>query len=59
MLQNEPNQRLCIADIMFHPWLTNGDIASAEWVTEEFTARHVIINDRAREEEERKIAIRN
>ena len=58
MLQFHPHQRLCIADIIGHPWLANGGIASADAVREEFSRRHQINKDRAMQEQERKNAQR-
>ena len=59
MLQFHPHQRLCIADIVGHPWLTSGPSATPEQVFVEFARRQQVNKQRAREEEERKNAQRN
>ena len=59
MLQFHPHQRLCIADIIGHPWLANEEIASADEVRAEFAERHERNKQRTAEEEERKNAMRN
>ena len=59
MMQFHPHQRLCIADIIGHPWLASGEVATAEEVREEFRQRHEVNKQRSREEEDRKIAQRN
>ena len=57
MLQFHPHQRLCIADIIGHPWLASGAPApTAETIREEFARRHSINKQRALAEEERKQA---
>lgn len=58
MLQFHPHQRLCIADIIGHPWLSSGGVASSDQVHEEFSRRHQINKDRANQEQERKNAQR-
>ncbi len=58
MLQFHPHQRLCIADIIGHPWLANGKVADAEEVRTEFARREDINKQRARAEAERKQAQR-
>ena len=59
MLQFHPHQRLCIADIIGHPWLANGNVAEANVVRDEFRRRLDVNKERARQEEERKQAQRN
>jgi len=59
MLQLRPHQRLCIADIVGHPWLSTGETATAERIRQEFSNRHEINKQRARAEEQRKAAQRN
>jgi serine/threonine protein kinase len=59
MLQFHPHQRLCIADIIGHPWLANGGVASAEEVRANFADRHAIHKQRAHAEAEQKAARRN
>ena len=59
MLQFHPHQRLCIADLIGHPWLANGDVANADAVREEFRNRHEVNKQRALQEAERKQAQRN
>lgn len=54
MLQFHPHQRLCVADIIGHPWLANGGVATTESVRQEFANRHQVNKDRALEEQERK-----
>jgi len=52
MLQFHPHQRLCIADIIGHPWLASGATASTpEAINEEFARRHNINKQRALAEE--------
>lgn len=59
MLQFHPHQRLCIADIIGHPWLASGTPApTAEAINTEFARRHNINKQRALAEEERKQAQR-
>ena len=58
MMQFHPHQRLCIADIIGHPWLASGNVASAEAVREEFANRHEVNKQRAWAEAERKQATR-
>ena len=50
MLQHHAHQRLCIADIVGHPWLTNGECAAPERIQQEFQNRHEINKQRARAE---------
>ena len=59
MLQFHPHQRLCIADIIGHPWLSSGGIAEADTVRQEFAQRHEVNKQRAMAEQERKNAQRN
>jgi len=40
MLSFHPHQRLSIPDIVAHPWIQQGDYASADEVHEEFARRH-------------------
>lgn len=60
MLQFHPHQRLCIADIIGHPWLANADVpaATTEQVRQEFATRHEANKARALEERERRNTIR-
>merc|ERR1712051_457127 len=59
MLQFHPHQRLCIADIIGHPWLSAGGAADADTVRQEFAQRHEVNKQRAMAEQERKNAQRN
>ena len=59
MLQFHPHQRLCIADIIGHPWLANGGVAEADYVRQEFARRLQLNKERANQEHERKQAQRN
>ena len=59
MLQFHPHQRLCIADIIGHPWMASGGVASSESVRAEFANRHEINKQRALAEQERKTAQKN
>ena len=58
MLQFHPHQRLCLADIVGHPWCVGGPESTAEQIREEFGRRQDVNKQRAREEEERKNALR-
>lgn len=58
MLQLHPHQRLCMADIIGHPWM-QGDIASEEDVVLEFAKRSEVNKARATEEEDKKMAMKN
>merc|ERR1711920_1117426 len=49
MLQLHPHQRLCMADIIGHPWM-QGEVASAEQVRMEFARRHEVCKARASKE---------
>lgn len=42
MLQFHPHQRLCIADIVGHPWLASGNTATPAEVRAEFARRHEV-----------------
>ena len=55
MLQLHPHQRLCMADVIGHPWM-QGPIASPEAVVQEFQKRHEVNKARASEEEDKKMA---
>jgi serine/threonine protein kinase len=57
MLQVHPHQRLCMADIIGHPWM-QGEIASEAEITMEFAKRHEVNKARATEEEDRKMAMK-
>jgi len=57
MLQVHPHQRLCMADIIGHPWM-QGEIATQEQITQEFAKRHEVNKARATEEEDRKMAMK-
>lgn len=57
MLQVHPHQRLCMADIIGHPWM-QGEMATAEDVAVEFAKRHEVNKARATEEEDRKMAMK-
>lgn len=59
MLQFHPHQRLCIADIIGHPWLSSGETASAEEVRANFSQRHETNKVRDLEERNRRKALRN
>ena len=59
MLQFHPHQRLCIADLVGHPWLSSGNSATAEQIRTEFTTRNYENKYRALQELERKAAMRN
>ena len=43
MLQFYPHQRLNIADVIGHPWLSYGGSADADAVRQEFAQRHEVI----------------
>ena len=43
MLQPNPEQRLCIADVFFHPWMTSGEVATAEEVKTELEWRQHVV----------------
>ena len=61
MLQFHPHQRLCIADIVGHPWLSETEshpIATEEQIRAEFINRQEVNKQRAREDEDRKNAKR-
>ena len=59
MLHVQPHQRLCIADIIGHAWLSSGGAADSDTVRQEFAQRHEVNRQRACAEEERKNAQRN
>ena len=60
MLQQQQHQRLCIADIVGHPWLSSGvPMATAEQVNEEFTNRLRVNKEKAHQESIRKQQQRN
>ena len=40
MVQLDPSKRLSIEEILSHPWLAEGEVASAEEVLEEFNMRN-------------------
>jgi serine/threonine protein kinase len=54
MLQFHPHQRLCVADIIGHPWLATGGVAGADAVRSEFASRHQVNKERALAEREKK-----
>jgi len=58
MLNFHPHQRLSIPDIVAHPWLQRGDFATAEQVRQEFTTRHEANKEIARQEQDRKQAMK-
>merc|ERR1712038_638942 len=58
MLQLHPHQRLCMADVIGHPWM-QGQMATSEQVREEFVKRHEVNAARAKEEEDKKLAAKN
>jgi serine/threonine protein kinase len=58
MLQLHPHQRLCMADIIGHPWM-QGEFASEEEIMLEFTKRAEVNKARATEEEDKKMAMKN
>ena len=59
ILQYHPHHRLCIADIIGHPWLNSGvPVATQEEVQTEFARRDATNKARAQEERERKAAYR-
>ena len=43
MLKENPNERICLADVIGHPWLTGAHIASEEEVRVNFLAREAMI----------------
>ena len=53
MLQLHPHQRLCMADIIGHPWM-QGEVATEEQVRIEFARRHEVCKARAAKELQRK-----
>ena len=55
MLQLHPHQRLCMADVIGHPWM-QGPMATGEQVREEFARRHEVNAARAKEQEDQKLA---
>lgn len=57
MLQLHPHQRLCMADIIGHPWM-QGEVSEREEVVAEFQKRHEINKARATEEEDKKMAVK-
>ena len=57
MLQLHPHQRLCMADIIGHPWM-QGDVSTREEVIAEFQKRHEVNKARATEEEDKKMAVK-
>jgi len=57
MLQVHPHQRLCMADIIGHPWM-QGECATPEEIAVEFAKRHEVNKARATEEEDRKMAMK-
>lgn len=54
MLQKNPHQRLCIVDIIGHPWIASGGEASADEVRQEFATREQVNKQRALEDREQK-----
>lgn len=58
MLQNNAHQRLCIVDIIGHPWISNGGEASPDDVRQEFATREQTNKQRALEDREQKAAQR-
>lgn len=56
MFQLQPHNRLCMTDVIAHPWLL-GEYPSEEEVLGEFSRRNQINKDKAKEEEERKRAM--
>jgi len=59
MLSFHPHSRLSIPDIVAHPWLQQGDFATAEQVRAEFATREQANKDIARQEAEKKQALKN
>merc|ERR1711971_214608 len=57
MLQLHPHQRLCMADIIGHPWM-QGEVSSRDEVVAEFQKRQEINKARATEEEDKKMAVK-
>lgn len=58
MLQTMANQRLSITDIVGHPWMMGGPIASSDEVKAEFATRHSIIKASQDAEAAQKAAVR-
>ena len=58
MLNFHPHQRLSIPDIVAHPWLQQGEFATAEEVRAEFITRHETNKQLAQEEQDRKQAMK-
>lgn len=59
MLSFHPHSRLSIPDIVAHPWLQQGDFATAEQVRTEFATREQANKEIARQEAEKKLAMKN
>lgn len=58
MFQLQPHMRLCMSDIIGHPWMQM-DYPTPEEVAAEFGRRHEINKKKASEEEDRKNAMEN
>ena len=58
MFQLQPHMRLCMSDIIGHPWMQQ-DYPTPEEVAAEFGRRHEINKKKASEEEDRKNAMEN
>ena len=58
MFKPTPDQRLSMADIINHPWLQEGPIASAEDIKKEFAKRKADIEKQQQEDHEKKQARR-
>lgn len=54
MFKPTPDQRLSMADIVNHPWLQEGQIASAEDIKKEFAKRKADIEKKQQEDHEEK-----
>ena len=54
MLQANPRERISTAEIIAHPWLAEGGIATEEQVQEEFTRRFNVNKQRAEADREQK-----
>lgn len=55
MVAHDPKERLCLADVIGHPWL-QGDIATPEEVKAEMAEKHDVIKNRNAEKEAEKLA---
>ena len=55
MLKENPNERICMADIIGHPWL-NGPIATEGEVRANFAARQATIQNQANDNFMQRIA---